>query len=301
MLASCSEPQFTVKGRPDSILQQKLEASIKGFKGDVGIYVRHLPTGRAAAIRADELFPTASMIKVPIMCALFDKIERGELKYDQTLTYRDSLKYDDGIAGSFRDSTQIVMLMISISDNTAALWCQQLAGTGTAINEWLEENSLHQTRVNSRTPGRRGDWEAYGWGQATPREMAELMMSIREGRAVSPDASEEIYRVLTKPYWDGEAVSQIPPTVQVASKNGAVDGSKSEVVLVNAPSGDYVLCIMTKNQQDQRWEHDNEGYVLIRNVSRLLWQYFEPDSKWKPHPGMKEWVSRRLLPSQSRS
>jgi len=235
------------------------------------------------------------MIKVPIMCALFDKIEKAELTYDQTMMYRDSLKYDDGITGSFRDSTQIslsqiVMLMISVSDNTAALWCQQLAGTGTSINEWLETTGFHQTRVNSRTPGRRTDWEAYGWGQTTPREMAKLMLRIREGQAVSVDASEEMYRVLSKPYWDGEAVSQIPPTVQVATKNGAVDASKSEVVLVNAPSGDYVFCVMTKNQQDQRWEHDNEGCVLIRKVSRLLWQYFEPDSKWEPQPGMKRWV-----------
>jgi beta-lactamase class A len=295
LLTSCSAAQLTVEERPDSVLQQKLEALIEGFHGDVGIYVCHLPTGRTAAIRADELFPTASMIKVPIMCALFDKIERGELTYDQTMMYRDSLKYDDGISGSFRDSTKIplselVMLMISVSDNTAALWCQQLAGTGTAINEWLETNGFHQTRVNSRTPGRRTDWEAYGWGQTTPREMAELMLRIREGQAVSPDASEEMYRVLSKPYWDGEAVSQIPPTVQVATKNGAVDASKSEVVLVNAPSGDYVFCIMTKNQRDQRWEHDNEGYVLIRSVSRLLWQYFEPDSKWKPQPGVERWV-----------
>jgi beta-lactamase class A len=295
LLISCSTAQLTVKDRPDSVLQQKLEALMQGFHGEAGLYVRHLSTGYTAAIHADELFPTASMIKVPIMCALFDKIEKTELTYDQTMMYRDSLKYDDGITGSFRDSTQIslsqiVMLMISVSDNTAALWCQQLAGTGTSINEWLETNGFHQTRVNSRTPGRRTDWEAYGWGQTTPREMAKLMLRIREGRAVSPDASEEMYRVLTKPYWDGEAVSQIPPTVQVATKNGAVDASKSEVVLVNAPSGDYVFCVMTKNQQDQRWEKDNEGYVLIRKVSKLLWQYFEPGSKWEPQPGMEKWV-----------
>lgn len=294
LLISCSTASRAVKEGPDPVLQQKLEALMQGFKGDAGVYVRQLATGRSAAIRADELFPTASMVKVPIMCALFDKIEKGELAYNQDLLYRDSLKYDDGITGSFRDSTtiplsEIVMLMISVSDNTAALWCQQLAGTGATINEWLEANGFQGTRVNSRTPGRRSDWETYGWGQSTPREMAELMTRIRRGQAVSPDASEEMYRVLSKPYWDGVALSQIPPTVQVATKNGAVDASKSEAVVVNAPSGDYVFCVMTKNQQDQRWEDDNEGYVLIRNVSRLLWEYFEPDSKWKPPSGMEKW------------
>jgi beta-lactamase class A len=120
--------------------------------------------------------------------------------------------------------------------------------------------------------------------------MAELMVRIREAKAVSPDASEEMYRVLTKPYWDREAISQIPPGVQVASKNGAVDASRSEAVLVNAPSGDYVICVMTKNQRDQRWEPDNEGYVLIRNVSRTLWQHVEPTSQWKPQRGLEKWT-----------
>jgi beta-lactamase class A len=91
-----------------------------------------------------------------------------------------------------------------------------------------------------------------------------------------------MYRHLTRIYWDDEALSQIPPTIQVASKQGAVSQSKSEVVLVNAPHGDYVFCIITKNQEDTRWENDNEGYVLIRKISRLLWNSFEPDHPWTP-------------------
>jgi beta-lactamase class A len=73
--------------------------------------------------------------------------------------------------------------------------------------------------------------------------------------------------------------------VQAASKQGAVDQSRSEVVLVNAPSGDYVFCLITKNQQDESWTYDNEGYVLLRRVSALLWRHFEPDHPWTPAPG----------------
>jgi beta-lactamase class A len=102
---------------------------------------------------------------------------------------------------------------------------------------------------------------------------------------VSPAASEEMYRHLTRSYWTGEALSQLPPTVQAASKQGAVDRSRSEVVLVNAPSGDYVFCLITKNQQDQSWTYDNEGYVLLRRVSALLWRHFEPRHPWTPAPG----------------
>jgi beta-lactamase class A len=286
---------FSVEELLDPVLQEKLSAMVKDFRGDVGIYVRHLPTGRTAAIRADELFPTASMIKVSIMLRLFEKTHEGKLDYHASLVYRDSLLYPgDDILGSFRDSariplSQVVMLMLTMSDNTASLWCQALADSGQAINNFLERNGIHNTRVNSRTPGRRADWEKYGWGQTTPRDMCELLTMIRDGRAVSPDASEEMFRVLSRTYWDSEALSQIPPFVHTASKQGAVDESRSEVVLVNAPSGDYVFCVITKNQKDTSWKADNEGYVLLRNISRFLWKYFEPKSDWEPTPAIDKW------------
>lgn len=121
-------------------LQHELEQLFEDFDGRAGVYVRHLTTGEEVAIAADSLFPTASMIKVPIMLAVFDSIERGELSYDQTLMYADSLRYPgEDLLGSFRDGEEVqlsklVMLMLTMSDNTASLWLQDLGGTGTAIN-----------------------------------------------------------------------------------------------------------------------------------------------------------------------
>ncbi len=286
---------FSAFSQDDKALTQKLQPLVDSFQGDVGIFVQHLTTGKTVAINADTIFPTASMIKVPIIVGMFNKIEKGEIDYHATLTYKDSLLYEgDDILGSFKDGEQIalskiLMLMITTSDNTASLWCQQLAGTGTQINQWLQENGYEHTRVNSRTPGRESNRSRFGWGQTTPREMANLVVSIRNGEVISKRAGERIYRNLTRIYWDGEALSQIPPYVQSASKQGAVNKSRSEVVLVNAPHGDYVFCVITKNQKDESWAPDNEGYVLLRNVSRLLWDYFEPDSKWKPSEGIEEW------------
>ena len=99
---------------------------------------------------------------------------------------------------------------------------------------------------------------------------------------MSPRASEEMYRLLTKSHWDDEALSQIPPTVQVASKQGFVDRSRSDVVLVNAPRGDYVLAVITKDQADTTYAETNEGYRLIRAVSRTVYEHFNPDDPWRP-------------------
>ncbi len=276
----------------DPVLQARLEQAVAGFHGDVGVYVRNLRTGQVAAIRADELFPTASMIKVPILLATFQAMENGTLAFGQKLLYTDSLAYseEDDLLALAQDSStvalaKVAMLMITTSDNTAALWLQSLAGTGIAINQWLAAHGFDSTRVNSRTPGRQDNWKQYGWGQTTPREMSELLVRIREQKAVSQAADQQIYRMLTRIYWNGEALSQIPPWVQAASKQGAVNRSRSEVVLVNAPGGDYVFCVITKNQADESWEASNEGYVLLRKVSALLWEYFETDTPWAPAPG----------------
>ncbi len=277
----------------DAVLEAELSRLAAELQGDVGIYVRHLKSGRGAAIRADELFPTASLIKVPILVTLFDRINAGALRFDTTLTWTDSLRYngEDDLFDKLRDSvkvplSQAALMMITTSDNAAALWLQGLVGGGTVINHWLATNGFDSTRMNSRTPGREGNRTAMGWGQTTPREMAELLVRIRAGTAVSPAASAEMYRHLTRIYFTGEGLSAIPPWVQVASKQGSVDRSRSEVMLVNAPSGDYVVAVITKNQRDTSYGATNEGYVLLRKVAAQVWRHFEPKNPWTPAEGV---------------
>ena len=280
--------------RVDPILQRQLEQAVLGFQGTVGIYVRNLRTGATAAINADSAFPTASMIKVPILIATFDAIQQGKLQYTQQLTYTDSLAYrdEDELGYQLKDSAKVrlswvEMMMLTLSDNTSALWLQSLAGTGTTINSWLETHGFQVTRVNSRTPGREAMRAQYGWGVTTPREMTRLFTMIRNGEAVSPAASQEMYRHLTRSYWTGEAISQIPPWVQAATKQGAVDHSRSETLLVNAPHGDYVFSIITKDQADSSYDATNAGWVLIRKVSAICWKRFEPTMPFTPAEGVE--------------
>ena len=285
----------TLFAQTDAKLTAKLQDAVKGFNGQVGIYVHNLKTDKTATINADTLFPTASMIKVSIQCGLMDKIEKGEMQYNQKLVYRDSLLYKgEDILGSFKDGdtievSKVALLMITMSDNTASVWLQKLVG-GDYINNWLDRNGFKVMRVNSRVPGREAIRAKYGWGVTTPYEMCGLFTLIRDGKAVSPGASERMYRNMGRIFWDDKAISQIPPYIQTASKQGALDQSKSETVMVNAPHGDYVFSIITNNNKDQRWKPDNEAYLLIKKVSALLWHYFEPESKWKPAEGVDKYM-----------
>ena len=273
--------------KTDKKLQAQVAKLLEGFHGNVGVYVKHLRTNKTVAVNADTIFPTASMVKIPILIGIMDKIEKQELKYDQSLIYKDSLLYaGEDILGSFKADEKIalgkvIMLMLTTSDNTASLWLQSLAGTGSRINAILDSMGFVYTRVNSRTPGRENNRTLYGWGQTTPKEMVGLMEKIYKGEVISKKASEKMIRLLGRNYYDENAISQIPPTVFVASKHGSVNQSRSETILVMAPHGAYIFSIITKNQQDQSWQATNEGWVLATKLSALLWSHYEPRSKWK--------------------
>ena len=275
----------------DKKLQHQVEELVKVFHGDIGIYIKNLKTDKVVAINADTIFPTASIVKVPILIGVMDKINRGELSYHQELKYRDSLLYAGvDILGSFKDTerielSKVVMLMLTMSDNTASLWLQSLAGKGDRINQLLDSNGFVATRVNSRTTGRETARGVYGWGQSSPREMATLLEKIYTGNMISKAASDKMLRLLNRNYYDGEALSQLPPFATIFSKSGAVNQTRNEVLLVKGATSLYTFCIMTKNNKDTTWKNSNEAWELTRKLSALLWDYFEPKDKWVPAVG----------------
>ncbi|GAO42274.1 serine hydrolase [Flavihumibacter petaseus] len=288
-LISCLLCCTIVAAQPaDKKLEARIRPLLENFPGDAGIYVKNLRSGKTVNIAADTVFPTASMIKIPILLGIMKKLEKGELYYHQQLVYKDSLLYEgEDLLGSFKSGEKIelsklLLLMASMSDNTASLWLQSLAGGGIRINQLLDSLGFVSTRMNSRTTGREAFRNIYGWGQTSPKEMSALLERIYRDALVNDTLKDRMLRTLSRNYWDEEALSQIPPEIQTFSKNGAVDASRSETVLVMAPHGPYLFTVMTKNLSDTTWQSNNPGWILARKLSRLLWEYFEPGYQWSP-------------------
>ncbi|WP_460687713.1 serine hydrolase [Niabella aquatica] len=278
--------------KTDYKLETAIKKEIAGFNGDIGIYVHHLRKNKMVAIHADTVFPTASIVKVPILVGVFDKISRGELKLSQELVYDTGRVYGgSGLMQFYRDSAKtdlstMISLMLTYSDNVASIWLQELSGGGAAINRLMDEFGLVNTKVNSRTEGRRQIWEKYGWGQTTPREMAKLFTLIRRGQVIDARYSDKMYRYLKNQFYNGRSLSQLPPTVATISKTGSVDAARGEVVLVNAPGGDIVFCILTKNNKDQSWTDNNEAEVLTRKIAGLIWNHYEHRHPFVAYPAI---------------
>ncbi|MFN5422992.1 MAG: serine hydrolase [bacterium] len=272
---------LTIQAQKQDIkLQTKVEDLVKDFNGQIGVYIKNLKNGKIVAVNADTIFPTASIVKVPILIGIMNKIEKKELDYHQKLTWADNINYDPGEdivpylkSGTNIELSKVMMLMMTISDNNASLWLQEIAGTGTMINALMDSLGYANTKVNSRTPGREAMRAVYGWGQTTPYEMARIVEDIASRKLLSTNASDRMLRIMGRQYWDEEALSAIPPDVFVASKNGAVNASRSEVLYVNGKHP-YIISIFTKNNKDVGWEYKNEAWELTRKLSSLVWSYY---------------------------
>ena len=276
--------------KTDKTLEKQIGELVSGFHGTVGIYVHELKKDRIASFNADTVFPTASIIKIPIMIGIMDKIQNKELEFHQVMIYKDTMNYDPGedVLASFKPDEKILLsklmlLSISLSDNHASLMLQGIAGGGQRINYLMDSLGYLYTRVNSRTPGRENDHEIYGWGQTTPREIVKIMEQIERGEVLSKRSSDRMLRTLGRQYWDEVAISQIPPDIFVASKHGALNECRNEILYVNAPNP-YIFSIFTKNNKDQSWEYNNEAWVLTRKLSALLFEYYNPNIKYEAAP-----------------
>ncbi|MCD8540695.1 MAG: class A beta-lactamase-related serine hydrolase [Leadbetterella sp.] len=236
-------PALAFAQKEDKKLKALIGQEIRDFRGDIGIYVHHPGKNKEVAILADTVFPTASIVKVPILAGVFQKIADGELKLGDEFFYDKKRVYGgSGLMQFYQDSAKtdlstMISLMLTYSDNVTSIWLQELSGGGLAINQLMDRYDLKDTRVNSRTEGRSKIWEKYGWGQTTPREMARLFTLIRNGKLIDARHSDKMYRFLKNQFYNERSLSGIPPHINTISKTGSVERARGEVVLVNAPGG----------------------------------------------------------------
>ncbi len=69
-------------------LEARLAPLAKSHKGHVAIAVKHLATGEQYFFHADEIMPTASLIKVAILLETYKQAEEGKTKLTETRTLR---------------------------------------------------------------------------------------------------------------------------------------------------------------------------------------------------------------------
>lgn len=260
-------------------LRRTLDSLADRHRGVVGYAIRDLETGARIGRRADEPFPTASLIKVPVLVTLFDLVERGLISLDDKLTV---LKIDKvGGAGQLQflhDGAEVTVrdaawLMTTISDNTAT---NLILDRIVIRRVWAKMDSLGlgRTRVHHKSFLRAiasvaPDSSArYGLGVSTPNEMARLFELLARGQAVNPPADSAMLDILAHNE-DGALLQRYVADLRSPHKTGADDGIRTECALWTLPDR-IVACVFTKENADLRWNIDNDAQLLMARMGEAI-------------------------------
>jgi beta-lactamase class A len=271
-------------------LEDRLAPLAKAHKGKVAIAVKHLVTGESYYLNADEVMPTASLIKVAVLVEAYLQADEGKFKLTEHLTLHESDKvpgsglltyhFSDGASFPVRDA---IHLMIAVSDNTATNMV--LSRTGIReVNERMKAWGFPETRINAKSfrgsttsvdPARS---KKYGLGSTTAREMAGLFEEIQMGERLRPPLKQVVLGHLLKND-DKDKFGRYLARGSVAHKDGSVSDARTDAGIIYTPSGPVAVCVMTNDNTDQRWEQDNAGNVICARVGKEVYDYFTTSRK----------------------
>jgi beta-lactamase class A len=272
-------PTGAAAARADTVsLHRTLDSLVKHYHGVLGYSIHNLDSGERLTLRGDETFPTASLIKVPILVALFDLVDKGMISLDDQLTL---LKIDQvpgsgvlqymhpGMVLSVRDAA---VLMSILSDNTATnLLLDKIAIR--RVWQKMEALGLPHTKVHAKVFLRLASVAPdssvkYGLGVTTPNEMARLFEMLATGKAVNEKADSTMLDILGDNL-DMELMQRTVSGLTVPHKTGATDSVRTECALFRLQSR-VVACALTKQNADTRWVVDNEAQLALGKIGEAI-------------------------------
>lgn len=237
-----------------SDLKNELNNQIASYQGNANIYVQDLKTGQSIEImHAEQKNRAASLIKLYIMAAVYDKINKGEL----TVT---------------DDITKNLNIMITESDNEASNWLVgALAGgdwqAGSQIvNQYISENGYMDTNLGRKLLQENPTGENY----TSVQDCGKLLNAIYSGTCVSKEYSAKMYELLKAQKRTHKIPSGISGAMSVANKTGELSDVQHDVAIVQVDTDQaYILCVMSFEITDE-----NAAFSNISSISSTVYRCF---------------------------
>ena len=286
-------------------LKTIFEESSKAGTGRLCVGFKDLVTGEEIYYNGDTVFPTASVYKTFVLCELFRREKEGTFSFSDTHTLLESDKsIGSGILeligeGAVLSMMDYAVLMMAISDNTAADYLYQLVGP-KAIHENIFQplgmtNSLCNTEGRSllnayygvtveeyrrkdaageRFHARNGSYfrcEEPKNKQTTPRDMIKLLRALYGGAFTDPETDQRILDVMHKCQSKLLMPAKLPAGVRIAHKTGSIDHLTNDCGIIYTDNGDYVLTLFYNGNlaSEEEYEGTNWGDVGNSILSQL--------------------------------
>lgn len=271
------------------------------FSGILGVAARGLegqPARRPAiSFRAGEVFPSASVIKLPILVEAFRQVDEGllDLSERRVLRAEDRVggsgvlkELEPGVALTWRD---LLTLMIVVSDNTATNMVIEKIGID-AVNASAQKWGLEQTYLAGPLmvpPERQTQAQREGRrSTVSPADMVDLLTALHRRQILSEASCQQVLEILGRQHssflgrelgYDLDAVEAGTSTLHIASKTGSIEGVRNDVGIITTPQGVYAIAVMTKDSKDLGFTSDNEGEAVVARASRLVYDHWILDEK----------------------
>jgi len=233
------EETYVFEGKPPvrdtSAIVNEFNRLTQETSGVYGLYVVSLNTDESYGINEEEVFQAASLIKLPVMAAMYAEHEKGNIDLDKTYVLRSedktggsgSLVYQEN--GSEYSYRELVGFMGQQSDNTAFTVCTNLLGE-ELIDDYIIEFGMNNTSFEDN--------------EMTPRDIGLFFKNLWERKIVDRAARDEVLKFLTDTIYESWIKAGIPD-VRVAHKFGREVHVVNDAGIVFADDP-YVLVIMSK-------------------------------------------------------
>ncbi len=287
---------------PDSAsLQQTLDTIVARHHGNVALFAENLNTGQSVGIHADETVQTASVIKLAILYEAIQQIRTGQVRFGDPIVMRKTdqvprsgvlLFFDTPMRLTLKDA---LTMMIAMSDKTATNLVIDHLGLAR-INSRIQALGLENTYLYRKVfrPAEGpvpDDYERFGLGKSTPREMAQLMRKIvscdlaEPGAPASPDdrqLCDAMLYMLRNQFYRGGIPRYLGAMYTdtdsaIANKTGELNAVRNDVAAIETQQGILILSIFTYNNRDQSWSVENEGDLTIAKLARAIVAAWSPD------------------------
>jgi beta-lactamase class A len=247
-------------------LQTRLQPVANGLShGQLAMAAIDLQSGATASVDAERVYPAASLFKLPILMAVLEQEDAGELDPDQMLEIQPE-DWTDGSGvlqarvGDRLSVRELTQLMIQDSDNIAALVLLDVIGASGA-NAVADELGMPATHVVDHRAGEEGDHTT------SAEDMAHLLYQVAAGEAVNQRVSEQALSLLEARQSVNWLGGDLPFWVKVAHKWGDLPDARHDAGVVFTPRGNFVLAVLTEDASA------DEAAALIARASRATYDY----------------------------
>jgi beta-lactamase class A len=249
--------------------------------GKTGLVVRTMDGAPPlVAVRADESFPSASVIKLAIMATVYRAYDAGTAKPADLVKTRasDLIGGSDVLAGSPAGKEwsldQLVHAMIEVSDNSASNTLMTAFGLGT-VNATMALVGMAGSRLARHFADQVPSWRR-AENHLTPNDTAALLYAIERGAregiptVASPQSCRAMIDVLLRNEDRTKIVRGLPPGTPCAHKTGEIDYTRNDAGIVD-PFGDVPYVIVALTRELRNHEAANAGIAAItRRVDATL-------------------------------